>query len=390
MLRNPINFGEPGSQVRRNRTRLVLVGGFVVAAAFFFGLKAGSGPGDAPAYEPVSLVSKVPKDLSPRMLAGQRFVAGFNGTSVPKAIRKAIASGRLGGVILFADNLPNRSVARSLTRQIHRVKRPDGLRRYPLPIMIDQEGGLVKRLAGAPTVSAEVMGSRGPGFSKKQGRLTGLNLKNAGINVNLAPVLDVARPGGNIASDDCAFGSTVKSVSRTAIPFARAMQASGVAATAKHFPGLGDVSLNTDDAVQRVNLSRAALRKVDQAPYRPFIKSGGELVMVGTAIYPAYSGRPAAFTKNIVTGELRRRLGFGGVTITDSLETVASRAFGASPRVSLAAAKAGMDMLLFATLGEAMKGENAVADQLRRGKLDRRDFRRSVGRILKMRGGLPG
>jgi beta-N-acetylhexosaminidase len=251
--------------------------------------------------------------------------------------------------------------------------------------MTDQEGGLVKRLSGAPGAAAAVMGRRGPRFSRRQGALTGRNLKNVGINVNLAPVVDVARPGGNIADTDRGFGSTVRGVVRTAVPFAVGLERNGVAATAKHFPGLGSVRLNTDDAVQKVRLSKAALRKVDEATYRPFIRSGGDMVMVGTAIYPAFSRKPAAFEKRIVTGELRRRLGFRGVTITDALGTVAASAFGGPRELTPAAARAGMDLMLFTDSRDALRGQDSMADRIRSGKLDRTAFRRSVDRILRLR-----
>jgi beta-N-acetylhexosaminidase len=326
--------------------------------------------------------------LGPNTLAGQRTIVGFAGTRIPAEVRRGVAQGRIGGVILFSDNIPSRAAVRSLTGRLQALKRPRPLRGFPLLIMTDQEGGLVKRLSGAPTASAAQMGRRGPTFSRRQGRLTGRNLKNAGINVNLAPVLDVGRRGGNIESTGRAFGSTVAGVTRTAIPFARAMRAGGAAATAKHFPGLGAVRLNTDDAVQRIRLSRRVLRSVDEAVYPPFIKAGGQLVMVGTAIYTAFGAVPAAFNRQIVTGELRRRLGFRGVTITDALETVAARAYGGPRRVTVSAARAGMDLMLFTGVAGALEGQDSMTDRLRNGRLERAAFRESVDRILRLRASL--
>jgi beta-N-acetylhexosaminidase len=346
---------------------------------------AGSGAGNRPEAGAVTVNSSPSRGLGPNTLAGQRTVVGFPGTSIPRAVRKGVANGRIGGVILFSDNLPDRRAARSLTRRLQALRRPKPLRRHPLLIMTDQEGGLVKRLSGAPSTSAAEMGRRGPAFSRKQGRLTGRNLRNAGINVNFAPVVDVARPGGNIAATGRGFGSTVNAVVRSALPFATAMEAAGAAATAKHFPGLGSVSLNTDDAVQKVRLSKAALRKVDEAAYRPFVSRGIDMVMVGTAIYPAFGGRPAAFEKKIVTGELRRRLGYRGVTVTDALGTVAARAFGGPRKLTPSAARAGMDLMLFTDVADALKGQDSIADRLRSGRLDRASFRASVDRILRLR-----
>ncbi|MBN8866184.1 MAG: hypothetical protein J0H98_01400 [Solirubrobacterales bacterium] len=362
-----------------------LAAALLLLLALFGGRDSQPDPASA---APEAKVAAIPAGLTNHQLAGQRVVAGFEGKTVPSVVRRRIEAGLLGGVILFADNLGSRSQVRDLTRSLQKIRRPAGLRRYPLLIMTDQEGGLVKRLSGAPQASAETMGARGPAYSKRQGTLTGRNLKNAGINVDLAPVLDVARPGGVIADTDRGFGSTARQVERNAIPFARAMQRTGVAATAKHFPGLGAAVENTDFAVQRIKLSKAALRRVDMAPYEPYIAAGGDLVMVGTAIYPAFGKNPAAFEPKIVRGELRRRLGFKGVTVTDAMGTVAVSDFGGTKRSAIAGARAGMDILLYSDWQSGGKAESAISQRLRTGQLDRAQFRHSVARILGLRAGL--
>lgn len=364
--------GLPGRMVTAAASVLILAG---IALAIL----GSGGPGGSRAAVSLS------EGLSPGQLAGQRMVAGFEGRSLPGRLRKAIRQGRIGGVILFADNLPSRRAAGRLTRLIQAIPRPRPLRRFPLLVMTDQEGGLVKRLQGAPRASAAEMGRKGSAYSRRQGVLTGRNLRNVGINMDLAPVLDVARPGGDIFATDRAFGTTVGRVERTAVPFAVGIESVGVASTAKHFPGLGKIRVNTDFAVQRVDSSRAALRRVDEAPYRPFAEAGGDAVMVGTAIYPAFGGRPAAFNARIVKGELRGRIGFRGVTITDALGTVAATAFGGPKKTSLAAARAGMDLLLFGDTEFPLRGQDALRDRLVAGRLDREAFRQSVDRILELR-----
>ncbi len=371
--------------------RLALAGPLLFCLIGFLIASSGEKRSDpAGAAQPEGVTSSLSEGLTPHQMAGQRIIVGFSGRSLPAVVKRRIRAGTIGGVILFAANLGSRRQIRKLTASIQAVPRPAGLRRYPLLIMVDQEGGLVKRLSGAPNASAEQMGARGAAFSRRQGTLTGRNLKNAGINVDLAPVLDVARPGGVIADTDRAFGSTVRKVNATAIPFANALQRTGVAATAKHFPGLGAAGENTDFAVQRIRLSRAALRNVDMAPYEPFIAAEGKLIMVGTAIYPALGPRPAAFEPKIVQGELHQRLGFKGVTITDAMGTVAVNDFGGTKRTAIIAAAAGMDILLYGDWQSAGKGEEAIALRLRNGKLDRSRFTRAVERILRLRAGLSG
>ncbi len=345
-------------------------------AAFAFGA-AISDHGSTPAPSAAS-------QLSLRQLAGERLIAGFRGTKVPRPLRRTIRRGDLAGVILFHENLPSRAASRGLIAEIESIHRPADLR-DPLLIMVDQEGGLVKRLEGAPTASAAQMGAAGAAFSRTQGRATAANLNRVGMNVDLAPVLDVARPGGTIASTDRGFGSSAAVVEAMAVPFAAGLQGLGVAATAKHFPGLGAAAENTDFAVQRIDLPKRTLRAVDERPYRRFVAADGELVMLSTAIYPAFSPKPAAFARPIATGELRRRLGFDGVSITDALESTAVRDFGGPAAAARAATAAGTDLLLFTDYHAGMAAGSALLDLLHSAPSARAAFEVSAGRILRLR-----
>jgi beta-N-acetylhexosaminidase len=360
--------------VRRRRTAAVALAA-VAVGSFAIGVGLAGGPSSQPS--PADL-------LSLPQLAGQRLVVGFPGAQPPKALRSMIHRGEVAGVILFSPNLPGRAAARRTIARLQAIPRPLGLR-DPLLVMVDQEGGEVKRLPGAPAVSAKQMGARGPAFSRNQGVATAANLRDVGVNVDLAPVLDVARPGGTIAVTDRGFGPTAAEVAATAAPFAAGLRTGGVAATAKHFPGLGATPENTDFAAQRVGLSKLALRRIDEVPYRSFVEEGGQLVMLSTAIYPAFSPRPAAFASPIAKGELRSRLGFEGVSITDALESAAVRDFGGTAKVALAAARAGTDILLFADYRAAERARRALLRAMREGSLPRPDFALSVERVLALR-----
>jgi beta-N-acetylhexosaminidase len=361
----------------RARRRWLALGSLAVLAAGAFALGAIRG-------EPPTSQVEVASTLPVSQLAGERIVTGFDGTDVPPQLEAAIHEGRVAGVILFADNFPSRAAGRRLIARLQAIRRPPRLR-DPLLAMVDQEGGLVKRIGGAPTASARQMGARGAPFSRKQGQRTAANLRGVGVNVDLAPVLDVARPGGTIAETERGFGSTAEQVVATAIPFAAALQRGGVAATGKHFPGLGVAPENTDVAVQRIGLSKRALRQVDEVPYGAFAAAGGDLVMLSTAIYPALSPDPAAFARPIATGELRGRLGFEGVSITDALDTAAVRAFGGPAKSAVAAAGAGADLLLFTDQAAAESAGRALTAKLRAGVLDRDEFEASAQRVLDLR-----
>ena len=357
---------------------MVLAG--MALGAFALGAALGDGRRPAEEQEEERAAAKLPLPE----LAGQRVLTSLEGTAIPAKLKAAIRGGEIGGVVLFAGAFPSRAEGRRLIARLQAIKRPK-LLRDPLLIMVDQEGGLVKRVDGAPDASAAQMGERGAAFSREQGRLTARNLSGLGVNVDLAPVLDVARPGGTIAATERGFGASAAKVAATAVPFAAGLQDGGVAATAKHFPGLGAAGENTDNAVQRIGLSKSKLRAIDEAPYRAYVAAGGELVMLSTAIYPALSPLPAAFARPIATGELRTRLGFEGVSVTDALETVAVEAFGGPAKAGVAAARAGSDLLLYTHLWAAADARRALVRKLRAGALDRGEFEDSVQRVLDLR-----
>jgi beta-N-acetylhexosaminidase len=317
-------------------------------------------------------------------LAGARVITGFQGRHPPPALREMISAGQVSGVILFDENVGGQRSVRELTSELQAIPRPAALDE-PLIVAVDQEGGLVRRLPGPPKPAAKEIGARGAGFAERIGRVTGESLASMGVNVDLAPVLDIGRRGRAIEEERRAFARRAGSVARLGGAFARGLSAGGVAATAKHFPGLGRARVNTDDAVQRIRASATALRRTDERPFGSFVRSGGAMVMLSNAIYPAFSGKPAAFSGAVATGELRERLGFGGVSITDGLGGAAARAFGGPARTATAAARAGTDLVLFTDLGSAAKAQRALAAALRSGTTPRAEFEESVARVLALR-----
>jgi beta-N-acetylhexosaminidase len=317
-------------------------------------------------------------------LAGARVITGFEGRHPPPALRRMIEAGQVSGVILFDENGGSRRAVRRLTSELQSIPRPAAVDQ-PLLVTVDQEGGLVRRLPGPPKPAARAIGGRGAGFAERIGRATGESLQNMGVNVDLAPVLDLGRRGRAITEQGRTFARTPSAVSRIGVAFARGLADGGVAATAKHFPGLGGARLDTDTAVQRVRLPAKTLRGNDEQPFASFARAGGGMVMLSTAIYPALSGQPAAFSREVATRELRDRLGFQGVSITDALGTVSARAFGGTARTATAAAAAGSDLVLFTELGDAAKAQRALARGLAGGSLDRAAFEASVNRVLVQR-----
>lgn len=263
-----------------------------------------------------------------------------------------VRRGLMGGVLLLGNDWLTKSTARRVTSELQQAACARG---EPLLIGVDQEGGIVRRLAWAPPTEAPSQ-MQGPADAHAQGVGTAAALRSVGIDVDFAPVVDTPSSSANF------LGSRAYSHSRAwnakmARAFVTGLQGvGGVAATAKHFPGLGRAGGNTDNGKIVIDAAAASLR-ADLAPFRAAVKAGVKLVMISTAIYPKLdpSRKPGAFSARIVQGLLRKTLGFKGVTVTDSLTAPAAVA------IHDAAAKAmlaGSDLLLY---GSESASEEAYA-----------------------------
>ncbi|HWD74273.1 MAG TPA: glycoside hydrolase family 3 N-terminal domain-containing protein [Solirubrobacteraceae bacterium] len=291
-------------------------------------------------------------------LAGQRIIYAYAGLRPPASLLTAIRAGEAGGVIFFGPNISSVSQIRGVIAELQRASLASPLHTRLL-MLTDQEGGEVRRLPGAPALSEKQIGRSRAAASLAHAAGTGAGhaLAGVGMNVNLAPVLDVyRRPGNFIDEFQRSYSSTPSTVATLGAAFVAAQQRLGVAATAKHFPGLGAAaqSQNTDLRPVNLGLSAATLRSADEAPYRTAIAAGVKLVMTSWAVYPALDPfRPAGLSPTVIQGELRRRLRFRGVTITDGIDAGAVTPYGSLARRSVLAAQAGADLILCAAVNPA-------------------------------------
>jgi beta-N-acetylhexosaminidase len=333
--------------------------------------------------------SPAARPLTDAQLAGQHVVFPFAGRTVPRALLARIRRGEAAGVIFLGANLGTPAHVRTLTRTLRRTPRPAGLR-APLLLMVDQEGGSVQRLPGAPSRSAPEMAATGrPSVALAEGRATAATLRAAGMNVDLAPVVDVVRPESALHSEGRGFGFSAASASRFGAAFTRGLRAGGVAATAKHFPGFGAAPANTDVGAVRIAVGLRELRAVDRPPFASAVRAGAGLVMLSSAIYPALSRAPAVLSPRVVQRELREGMGFRGVTISDDLEAPAFASRGGARGAALAATRAGVDLLLFArTYDGADRAARGLTAALRAGKVDRGALEQSLARVLALRASL--
>jgi beta-N-acetylhexosaminidase len=335
--------------------------------------------------------------LSLQQLAGQRIIYAYRGLTPPASLIAAIRAGEAGGVILFSPNIASRAQIRSIVAGLQRASLASPVHTRLL-ILTDQEGGQVRRLPGAPTLSEKQVGASADPLTQARlaGGGAGANLAGVGVNVNLAPVLDVFRRSGNFIDEfGRSYSSRASAVDTLGGAFISAQQRLGVAATAKHFPGLGTAarSQNTDLGPVTLNPSLATLRSTDEAPYRSAIAAGVRLVMTSWAIYPALDPRrPAGLSPTIIGRELRRRLGFRGVTITDGIDAGAVTPFGGLGQRGVLAAAAGADLILCAaplpsenTPGQGITVRQALVTALQAKRLSLSAARQSATRILALR-----
>ena len=273
---------------------------------------------------------------------GQLVVLSFRGAKAPAYVRTALRERHAAGVILFGGNVVSAGQLRSLTRTLRAAGRP--------LVAVDQEGGSVRRIPWVGPVGSESEQALA-GTARRDAEDAATALRALGITVTLAPVADVPSVR-NAAIASRAFSTDPAVVSAAVSAAVPGWLAGGIAPAAKHFPGLGGASRNTDAAVVTIRRPEAALDRVDLVPFRAALRAGVPLVMVGHARYPALDpSHVASQSSAIMQGLLRDRLGFRGVVITDSLEARASLSTGSITTVAERAIRAGADLVLLTGRG---------------------------------------
>ena len=323
--------------------------------------------------------------LTMREKVGQLVMFSVQGTQLTSAEADLIRRHHLGGVILFAANYRDRQQLTALTTRIQRVVRRASGARIGALISVDQEGGVVKRFKDMPPWrSAPELGAIGEtAVARNAGRATGGALRNAGVNIDLAPVADLDI-GPNHVMRARSFGSKPKKVARLATAFALGLQDRRVAAVMKHFPGLGGADVNSDEGKAYVRRTRWQLRNVDAIPFERAIRNGAKLTMLSHAIYPKDGGdRPGSLNRFIATTRLRDHLGFTGVSISDAIDAMKWWYGGDFGRTCVGSIRAGVDIALLAS-GARAAAECAIEIRaaVRTGRLRPARIDQAVARIL--------
>jgi beta-N-acetylhexosaminidase len=280
-----------------------------------------------------------------RRQVGRLAIVGFSGHGVPDELRRLVAEFDLGGVIYFNRNIDTPEQVADLSRQVSAIKRE-----WPLWISVDQEGGRVARLRNPFTEwpPAITLGRSGDDvLAARFARALAAELRAVGINLDYAPVLDVHTNPKNQVIGDRALSERADAVARLGATVIRALQENGVAACGKHFPGHGDTSVDSHEALPIVEHDRRRMDAVEFVPFVKAIEAGVATIMTAHVFAPALDERHiASFSSTIVDGLLKQTLGFRGVVISDDLGMKAVSATSSAGEASVAAIQAGCDAVL--------------------------------------------
>ncbi len=252
-------------------------------------------------------------------LAGQRLMVGFEGLTLNDDLRWLIADLQVGGLILFKINIDTPDQVRRLCADCQTFAARCGL--PPLLIAVDQEGGPVARLRAPFTEFPGNPHMQGLDDARHFGEVTARELSSVGINMDMAPVVDVAPPDMSGIMADRVFGSDPAYVSAMGNAVIQALQQGGVMAVAKHFPGIGRTELDSHLDLPVFKDDPAAMEAIEFLPFEAVMQVGVSAVMLSHILYEKIDPRwPASLSPAIARDLLRGRFGYRGVTITDDLD----------------------------------------------------------------------
>ena len=333
--------------------------------------------------EPEQSTSKKVGLLSLEDAVGQMFVVGVGGTEPDYYIKKTIRKRNIGGIILHDYNMQSKERTQAMVSELQKLSIKTSLC-IPLIVAVDQEGG---RVSSAPWVTyhppAAVVGQSGdPAQAQRIAEEIGRQLDAAGVNTDLAPVVDT---GFGAAIGDRSFGTDPHLVSEMGAAAVRGFEAAGIISTAKHFPNHGAAKVDSHTGLPVVDHDIQTVLSYDLPPFKQAVEAGVPMVMVGHLLYPAIDPeRPASLSPKAIK-LLRQEVGFDGVIITDDLAMEGAKQGGTVAQAAVKAVSAGADMLIISSPQEQVDAYAAVVRGVKQGRISQDQINGSVDRILKLK-----
>lgn len=340
-------------------------------------------------FEETALGIEAEKKLQKMSLeqkVGQMFLFGFKGKDFSHSLRSLMDETLPGGIIVFSRNI---HTARQMVQLNHSLQKTSLQNTgVPLLIALDQEGGNVSRIRTKPAIpSALALGkANDETLSERMGYTVGKLLDSLGFNMNLAPVLDLSDPEKKSFIGTRSFGNNPSQVAKIANAYANGLDAAGVLATGKHFPGHGNLRTDSHKELPEKSANLAELLTSDLMPFSLFMKSvRSPAIMVAHVSYPKIDStrKPATFSRPILTDLLRQRLKYDGLVITDDIEMAATQGVGNFEERAIQAVNAGADLIMVAWSRPAQKkAVRAVLQAIRSKRISMQTIDSAVRRIL--------
>ena len=318
--------------------------------------------------------------LSIEEKVGQMMMVGFHGITAPAHILEWLSTGRIGGVYLFARNIESPAQVKALIDECHAAAK------YPILVGIDQEGGIVARLREGFTESPGAMALSASGdlqLTENMAYVMGQELLAMGINWNFAPVADITHNINNPSVGTRSAGTDKHLVAKVVQAHIRGFQGAGVAATVKHFPGLGNTAVDTHDALARISGSIDYLYEQDLIPFRAAIDENVACVMTTHVLFEALdSEHPTTLSPIVLKRLLRDEIGYDGAVCTDCMEMKAITDKYGTPESTILTVLAGVDMILVSHTKERQEqAYQAILDAVKSGRITEERINQSVTRI---------
>ncbi|MCX6112629.1 MAG: beta-N-acetylhexosaminidase [Proteobacteria bacterium] len=334
-------------------------------------------------------VENVLSSLTLEQKIGQMLLYGFKGQTAEEDAAPLIKKYNLGGVILFTRNINSENQTVKLDEDIQHYA--INHLKIPVFISIDQEGGKVLRIQNFGTVlpgNMNLGATRSPTLSFLAGKLTSVDLEMLGINMNLAPVLDVNTSAKNEVIGVRSFGSDPDMVAVLGSSYIRGIQSRKVSATAKHFPGHGNTSGDSHFEIMSINRTLDELKRYDLKPFYEAIKNGVDAIMTAHISVPSIdpSGLPATLSNKIITGLLRNEMGYNGLIITDDMEMRPVTKDWPIGKSATQAILAGCDMVIVVWTDSAKEEVyNSILSAVKNNLITQSRIDESVRRILRVK-----
>lgn len=323
--------------------------------------------------------------VSLRCFVGQFFIVGFHGTQVNEKIKNLIINYHVGGIILFSRNIINANQLRKLTNDLQHIARNAGYKR-PLLICLDQENGIVRRIVNGVSVLPGEMAITATQDSeniKRVYEVTARELKELGVNWDLAPVADINSNPQNPVIGVRSFGNKINQVSQAVAYATQSLQKNEIISCLKHFPGHGNTKTDSHTQLPIINESLDRLKEQDILPFKAGIEAKAESIMVAHILFKRVDSiYPASLSKKIIKNILREKIKYNGLIVTDDLEMKAvADKYGVS-QAAILAFKAGVDMVMVAhDYKLQLSAINAVAENIKSKGLKKEDLKYSLQRI---------